>query len=214
MKITKLGHSCFIAEPKEGVRVMTDPGAYSTLAADAKNISAIVITHEHSDHIDIQTLQKILTNNPEAKIFTNTAVGKILDEAGIKYEILEEGQKTDVKGVSIQAFGNVHAEIYPSIGPFQNTGYLIDTLYHPGDAFYYPDADIEILALPVAAPWLKTQEAVDYVKNMNHKPKVVFAIHDAFLKEISEAFYRWPQNLLKDTGIIFKKLELGQEEDL
>jgi L-ascorbate metabolism protein UlaG (beta-lactamase superfamily) len=212
MKITKLGHSCFVAEPKEGVRVMTDPGVFSPLASEAKNISAILITHEHQDHLNIETLKKVLENNPEAFVITNTAVGKLLDEAGIKYTKIEEGQKYDLNGVNIAGFGNVHAEIYDTYGPFQNTGYMIDNLCYPGDSFNYPDADVDILALPVTAPWMKIKDAVDYAKNI--KPRIVFPIHDAYIHDWAEHVWRTPKNLLKEAGIEFNKLEPGKEEEL
>lgn len=191
---------------------MTDPGAYSHLAMEAKNISAVLITHEHQDHMHIETLRKVLTNNPEAVVITNTAVGKFLDEADIKYIKIEEGQKYDLKGVSIVGFGNVHAEIYPTIGPFQNTGYMIDNLCHPGDSLNYPDADVGILALPVVAPWMRLKDAVDYAKNVN--PRIVFPVHDAILHDWVTFIFQTTENLLKEVGIEFKKLELGKEEDL
>lgn len=211
MKVTKLGHSCFVAEPKEGVRVMTDPGAFSTLASEAKNISAIVITHEHQDHAHVETLKKVLENNPDAVVITNTAVGKLLSEAGIKYLKLEQGQTYDLHGVNIAGFGNVHAEIYPGYGPFQNTGYMIDNLCHPGDSLNYPDAGVDILALPVTAPWMKIKDAVDYAKNI--KPRIVFPIHDAHIHDWATFIWRFPETLLKEVGIEFKKLELGKEEN-
>jgi L-ascorbate metabolism protein UlaG (beta-lactamase superfamily) len=214
MKITKIGHSCFIAEPKEGVRVMTDPGAYSPLAMEAKNISVVLITHEHSDHMHIETLKKVLDNNPEAVVITNTAVGKFLDEAGIQYTKVEEGQKYELRGVIISGFGNVHAEIYPTIGPFQNTGYMIDNLCHLGDSFNYPDANIEILALPMNASWMKIKDALDYVKNMNSRPRVIFAVHDAHIQDWAKFIWKKPGELLEEFGAEFKKLELGKEEEL
>jgi len=91
---------------------MTDPGAFSPMAKDVRNISAILVTHEHQDHMHIETLKKVLENNPDAVVITNTAVGKFLDEAGIKYVKIEEGQKYNLNGVNIAGFGNVHAEIY------------------------------------------------------------------------------------------------------
>ena len=131
MKIKKIGHCCFVVEPKEGIRVMTDPGAFSTLQIEEKNISAILITHEHQDHLHIDSLKKVLENNPQAIVITNTAVGKLLDEVGISYTKIEEGQKHDLNGVNIMGFGNLHAEIYGTYGQVQNTGYMIDTLCYP-----------------------------------------------------------------------------------
>ena len=50
MKITKFGHSCLLVE-ENGVRILFDPGSYSTAQNDVKNIDVVLITHEHSDHV-------------------------------------------------------------------------------------------------------------------------------------------------------------------
>lgn len=212
MKIKKLGHSCFVAEPKEGVRVMTDPGAFSNIKGEADNISAILITHEHSDHLHIESLKKVLVGNPNAVVITNTAVGKFLDEAGIKYTKLEAGQKYDLDGVSIVAFGNIHAEIYPpTYGPFQNTGYMVDELCCPGDALEPPNQKVDILAFPVTAPWMRIKDAIDYAKAL--KPRVVFPVHDAHIQDWASFIYAVPESILKEAGIEFRKLEIGKEEE-
>ncbi|MFA5999767.1 MAG: MBL fold metallo-hydrolase [Candidatus Paceibacterota bacterium] len=212
MKVKKIGHCCFVAEPKAGVRVMTDPGAFSTAQVEEKNISAILITHEHQDHLHIDSLKKVLENNPQAIVITNSAVGKLLDEAGIQYTKVEEGQKYDLNGVNIVGFGNLHAEIYGNYGQVQNTGYMIESLCYPGDAFQYPDAHVDIIALPVTGPWMRIKDAVDYAKNL--KPRICFPVHDAYIHEWAAFLWRGPENFLKEAGIEFKKLELGREEEL
>ncbi len=213
MKIKKLGHCCFVAEPKTGVRIMTDPGAFSNLQNDEKNINAILITHEHSDHLHIDSLKKVLENNPDAIVITNTSVGKILTDASIKYVKVEEGEKYEIEGVEIKGFGNLHAEIYNNYGQVQNTGYLIDNLCYPGDSFYnYVDAKIDILALPVCGPWMKSKDAIEYAKNI--RPRVVFPVHDGMLQDFFPVFWKLPEHFLKEENIGFKKLELGKEEDL
>ena len=212
MKVTKYGRCCFVAEPKEGVRIMTDPGSYSTLQSEAKNIDVIIITHEHADHLHIESLQKVLANNPGALIITNTAVGKFLDEASIVHIIVEEGQSFDFKGVQIVGFGNRHADIYEEYGQVQNTGYMIDNLCYPGDSFHYPNEKVDILALPVAGPWMKTSDAIIYAKNIN--PRVAFPVHDAVLAPLAQAYYKVPEHFLSELQIEFKKLELGIEEEL
>lgn len=212
MKVKKIGHCCFVAEPKQGIRIMTDPGAFSTGQIEEKDISAVVITHEHKDHLHIDSLKKVLENNPQVIVITNAAVGKLLSEAGIEYIKIEEGQKYDLNSVPITGFGNVHAEIYDDYGRVQNTGYMIDTLCYPGDAFNYPDAKVDILALPVCGPWMKSKDAILYAKNIN--PRVVFPVHDGMLQDFFPVMWSVPEHFLSELNIEFKKLESGKEEDI
>src|SRR6185312_9669397 len=78
MKIKKIGHCCLVIETK-GVRIMTDPGMFSTAQNEEKNIDIVAITHEHGDHFHIESLKAIIANNPAVTVITNSAVGKLLD---------------------------------------------------------------------------------------------------------------------------------------
>ena len=55
----------------------------------------ILISHQHSDHFNLESLKKILANNPNAIIITNDGVGKELKEAGIQYEVLKDKTSKD-----------------------------------------------------------------------------------------------------------------------
>jgi L-ascorbate metabolism protein UlaG (beta-lactamase superfamily) len=157
-------------------------------------------------------LKKVLENNPEATVITNKSVGLILDKENIKYTKIEEGEKIEIEGVAISGFGNIHAEIYEDFGKVQNTGYMIGNLCYGGDAFNYPDADVDILALPIVGPWMKLREAIEYAKNI--RPRICFPVHDAIVQESAVFFWRTPELILNKDNILFKKLELGKEEDL
>ena len=191
---------------------MTDPGSFTTLQNEEKDIDIILFTHEHSDHFNLDSLKKVLVNNPGVKIITNTSVGKILEENGINYMKVEEGEKYEFDGVTISGFGNVHEEIYDDYGLVQNTGYMINDLCYPGDAFSYPDAKVDILVLPVCGPWMKTRDAVMYAKNIN--PRVAFPVHDGMLVDFFPVFWKLPEHFLSEVNIPFKKLELGKEEEV
>ena len=70
------------------------------------------------------SLKIVLKNNPKAIIVTNRSVGKLLEEQGIPFQILEDGQMEIFSGVKIQGCGEKHAVIYGSFGQVQNTGYF------------------------------------------------------------------------------------------
>ena len=213
MKIKKLGHCCFVAEVN-GKRIMTDPSNfdYGGASTDEQGIDLVLITHEHADHLHIDTLKIILQNNPEAKVITNTSVGKLLAEAGIDFTKVEDGENFDFEGIKISGFGDKHAQIYEDYGMVQNTGYIINDLCYPGDSFSLPNAKVDILALPVLGPWMKMSMAIDYAKEL--KPRVCFPVHYAPLKPFAKFIYTIPENFLTKAGIEFKKLEIGKEENL
>lgn len=211
MKITKYGHCCLLIEEK-GLRILTDPGNYTTAQSEVKKIDAILITHEHIDHLHIPSLKDCLKNNPKARIITNKGVAKMLDAEGIKYELVEDGQNVKIKDVLIEGFGKFHAEMHKTLPLSGNTGYFISNrLFYPGDALYNPKKSVEILALPVAGPWIKISEAIDYALEI--KPKIAFPVHDAGLKSFGSAHFM-PQRILTQKGINFMAMEEGKEANL
>src|SRR3989338_182171 len=195
MKIKKLGHCCLVVEVN-GKRIMTDPGSYTVKEqAQEKNVDFILITHEHGDHLHIESLQEVIKNNPNVKIITNAGVGKLLDEVGIGYEILEDKKLTEVAGVELESHDCKHEEIWEDFGQVQNTGYFINNrLFYPGDAFYNPGKSVEILALPVAGPWSRIRDAMRYVLDI--KPKICFPVHDGMLSPNFGTCHRVPALVL------------------
>lgn len=212
MKIKKIGHCCFVVETLNGNKVMTDPGSFSTLQNNEKNINIVLITHEHQDHLHIDSLKQIILNNQDVLIITNTSVGKILESENIKYIKVEEGNQYVFDDVIIKGFGNVHAEIFDEHGRVQNTGYMINDLCYAGDAFSYPDHQVDILALPVSGPWMKMKDAIEYAKNI--KPRICFPVHDAIVQDFAKFTWDIPLNILQEYNIDFIKLEIGKEKDL
>jgi L-ascorbate metabolism protein UlaG (beta-lactamase superfamily) len=210
MKIKKIGHCCLIIETK-GLRIMTDPGTFTTAQDQEKNIDIIVISHEHADHFHIESVKNVLINNPAAVVVTNTAVGKLLDEHGIAYQVVEHGGSSTVHDILFEGFGEKHGVIYKDMGQVQNTGYFIDnTLFYPGDALTNPEKPIALLALPTAGPFLKLSEVIDYAIAL--KPSQAFPVHDAIMKSPA-TFNGWVGMLLEKEGIAFVPLNEGEEHD-
>jgi len=205
MKIQKLGHCCLLIE-EQSLRIVTDPGMFTVeQCKDLKGIDVVLITHEHTDHIHIDSLKDILNNNPNAKVITISSVAPMLDQAGIAHQLMEHGQNQTIGNVLIEAFGKLHARFHATMPDVANTGFFIaNRFFYPGDAFTDPGKQVEILALPVAGPWMKISEAVDYALEL--KPKIAFPVHDAVYVNPGLG-HRVPGIVLPKNGIDFQVID-------
>ncbi|HEY6683652.1 MAG TPA: MBL fold metallo-hydrolase, partial [Propionibacteriaceae bacterium] len=51
MRITHLGHAAVLAET-DGARILIDPGNFSDAWHSLTDLDAVLVTHQHPDHID------------------------------------------------------------------------------------------------------------------------------------------------------------------
>ncbi|PIR47037.1 MAG: hypothetical protein COV07_01180 [Candidatus Vogelbacteria bacterium CG10_big_fil_rev_8_21_14_0_10_45_14] len=194
-------------------RILFDPGAWSVVPEDTRNLDAIVVAHEHQDHYEIDLLKRLLGASSGAQVITNSGVGKHLDDVGIRWQKIEDGQSTRIKGVEIRGEGSEHALIHKEWNAVHNTGYIIaDSLFHPGDSFNtVPSPKVEFLALPVSAPWGTIGVTIDFARAVGAKK--CFAIHDANLRWPGSA-HVIPKELLAKDDIEFFVPEDGREYEL
>ncbi len=175
MDLTRFGHSCVLVEDGGG-RVLLDPGTFSSGFESLRDLTAVLITHQHADHLDAPRVAALLEANPDAALYLDAGSAEQVD---LPHTVVEAGSRFDV-GTSIQVFGSQHAVIHPDIPMVPNVGYLVGgRFFTPGDAFTVPDADVEVLGVPVAAPWQKLSEAVDYLRAVS--PGRAFPVHDGIL---------------------------------
>lgn len=181
MKVTKIGHCCLLVE-LGGLRIMTDPGRWTAGAhSTEKDIDVILITHEHGDHLHVESLKTVVANNTNAVVLTNADVGDILHAEGIPYTVVDDGDTHTVGDVLFESYDGPHEEIYGDFGIVHNTGYFIGgVLFYPGDAFTEPKKEVPVLALPVAGPWCTIKDAIDYAKRV--RPTCAFPVHDGMLR--------------------------------
>jgi hypothetical protein len=156
-------------------------------------------------------VKAVMANNPNAVIITNTAVAVLLKKEGFDATIVENGAHFIQGDVRFEARGDdKHATIHPTLPDIQNTAYFIgDRLFYPGDAFAEPGRPVDVLALPIAAPWLKVSEPIDYAIKL--KPKVTFPVHEGVLSEAALGFVPMMfERILGQQGITFKNLKAGE----
>lgn len=212
MKITKLGHCCMLIE-ENGVRLLTDPGAFTAdKHAMLTGLHAILYTHEHGDHYHLHSLQMLLKANPGAIVLCNPGVATLLSKEGIPHEVISDGNTYTVKNIDVEGHGTIHAEIHSALPRVQNTGFFIGgRFWYPGDDLTtHPGVTPAIMALPVAGPWMKLSEAIDYALKI--KPEMVFPVHDMILNAALTGFVpQIVQNIIEPRGIRFFAIDLDKE---
>ncbi len=181
MKLTKFSHACLRLE-ESGAVLVIDPGTFSERTA-LDGVDAILITHEHADHLDVDKIGDALAGRPNVRIYTNESVAGKLTDLGDVVTTVAPGDSFEAAGFGVRTFGGWHAVIHPDLPPMPNLGFLVaDSVYHPGDSFDVPaGVPVDTLFVPITAPWLKTAEAIDFVRAV--RPRRAYALHDALANE-------------------------------
>lgn len=180
MRITHLGHACVVVETAT-TKLLIDPGSLSSGFAEVREVTGVLVTHQHADHLDAGRLSALLANNPNAKVYVDAGSATTVRQLGITPVVVAVGERIAIGGTVVDVVGGHHAVVHPDIPTVPNVGYVIDdgAFYHPGDSFVVPRQAIDVLAAPTSGPWLKLGEAIDFVRAVS--PRTAVPIHEGAL---------------------------------
>ena len=185
MPTTHFGHSCVLLDTGSA-RLLLDPGSFSAGFEPVRELDAVLITHQHPDHLDADRLRPLLDANPGARLIVDAGSAERLGD--VPHEVVAPGAIVEIAGARVEVLGGQHAVIHPDIPLIGNNAYLIDgTHLHPGDSFTPPPDPVDVLFLPAGAPWLKVAEAVDYLRAV--APRTAVPIHEAVLSHPGMELY-------------------------
>ena len=214
MIIKKYLHSCLLIE-ESGKRLLIDPGNFSFVEkkitpADIGPVDVIVYTHKHLDHYDPAVLKELMSLH-KAVLVTNKEIAELLVKDGFSSELIHEGETKTFEGFTVNALTAPHGPI-PAEIPHNLAIIVNKTLLHPGDSLEVENLpDVPVLALPIAAPWLRAVDSIAFAKDI--RPKHVIPIHDAIIKDFMlERMYggMFGPKLEKE-GIAFHPLNLHEK---
>jgi L-ascorbate metabolism protein UlaG (beta-lactamase superfamily) len=177
VQVTHFGHACVLLDTG-AARLLVDPGSFASGFEEVTGLDAVLVTHQHADHLDVDRLAPLLRANPDARLVVDSGSSGRLD--GIDHEVVAPGSSLEMAGAHIDVLGGDHAVIHPDVPVVPNNAYLVDgTHLHPGDSFTLAPVPVDVLFLPTAAPWLKASEAVDYLRAT--APRTAVPVHEAVL---------------------------------
>ena len=197
MELTHLGHSCVLVEVADQ-RLLIDPGTFSDFEG-VRDLDAILVTHQHPDHVDPARLPQLLRDNPEAQLWLEPGAARtVLDaqpEIAERADGMSSGTVLRAGPVTITPVGEKHAFIHDYVPRITNLGLVVTadgepSLFHPGDAL---DAEhpvlkgVDIVCVPVNAPWARVADTVDFVRRL--APGRVVPIHDGLVNDTGRGMY-------------------------
>ena len=209
MQVTHFGHSCVLLDTG-AARLLIDPGSFSKDFEGVTGLDAVLVTHQHVDHLDAERLPALLRGNPDARLIVDPGTAGQLGDLpldGRDHETVEPGATVQVGGATVQVLGGQHAVIHPDIPVIPNNAYLVDgTHLHPGDSItVVPPEPLDVLFLPATAPWEKLWETVDYLRQV--APRTAVPIHQAMLA-MTGIYYTQLDNL-GPGSTTFRPLDAG-----
>lgn len=207
LKIIFLGHSSLIFIFK-GAYFYIDPVSEYGHYSDYPKADAILVTHEHFDHLDPKVID-ILSNSSTRIVVSGSTRAKLG-----KGELLEHGAQLQIAGLGITAVPAYNVTVgrtnYHPKGRHDN-GYIISIgelrIYIAGDTEPIPEMGnfgrIDIAFLPMNQPYTMTPEQVAMAVAMI-KPKILYPYH--FGSTDTNALIKLLKND-KETEVRIRKLQ-------
>ncbi|MCW2948152.1 MAG: Zn-dependent hydrolase of the beta-lactamase fold-like protein [Actinoallomurus sp.] len=211
MRLTKLGHACVRVRKDDRILVI-DPGGLTPETDAMAGAEAVLITHEHFDHLEAERLRRALAEDPRLTVYSCRAVAEILGDLGDRIHAVGDGDALTIAGFDVAVVGEKHEIVHPDVPPVDNVGFFIDgEVFHPGDAFTVLSAPT--LLVPGQAPWMKNPEMIQYLRAVT--PRRAYAVHDGLLNDFGLALM---ESQLTGEGkrqeADFRRLKSGESVEL
>ncbi len=209
MKITWLGHACFLLEG--GKRVIVDPFLSGNPMAKAKpdeiDVDLILVTHGHGDHLGDAVEISKRCNAPIVAIYE---LAVYLSKKGCETIGMNIGGTLDYEGVRVSMVNAVHsADVVGNeiLSGGKAVGYIVEdgiSVYHAGDTDVFMDMALigeiykpKVALLPIGGFYtMSPKTALKAIELL--KPEIVIPMHyNTFppIKQNPEEFKRDAEKL-------------------
>lgn len=190
MRFTHHGHSCLLVET-DRARLLIDPGTFSAVD-DIGRLDAVLVTHQHPDHLDVELLGRLLEENEQLALYADPGSAEVLEQQDLSVHVNRPGEQVTVGDITVSPVGDQHAHNHPYVPGVPNVGLVLEAdgvrLFHPGDALDAEPGAVDYLAVPINAPWAAVRDAIEFVRRIA-PTRAIIPIHDALLSDAGRRLY-------------------------
>lgn len=190
INIKWLGNSALLIEDEK--TIIIDP-AFKT-EVDIK-ADIILITHEHDDHVDLDSLSKV--SKDETKVY---APSSVYDKFDIEGETIKAGDEIEEE-IKVLAVDCYNAE--------ESVAYFYKGVYHTADASDYPDPKSEIKLLFTACFNDHFADYLEKVIKLNPEMAIPYHYDPEERQELLQA--KGLSSKFEQIGCQSKVLKIGEE---
>ncbi len=228
MKVTFLGHACFLLQGESTVLIDPFITGNPNASVDPGDINAdlILVTHGHSDHLgDAVTIAK----NTGATIVSVFEVASYCGQFGVQTHAMHIGGSNRFGPVKVKLTPALHGSGLPrEDGTMQYLGnpcgfiFTLDgkTIYHAGDTGLFSDMEligkrhpIDLALLPIGDNFtMGPEDALEAVKLV--KPNVVIPMHYNTWPLIAQDPEEFKQDVESETPARIIILQPGESYEL
>ncbi|HRW17590.1 MAG TPA: MBL fold metallo-hydrolase, partial [Dermatophilaceae bacterium] len=146
----------------------------------------------YADHLDQGRFPALVRANPDAVLHADPQSAALLGEQDLTVAALVAGMEVTIGEVTLSPRGAQHAFNHAGVPTVANVGVRIEapgepSLFHPGDAYDAEPGQVDVLAVPINAPWCAVRDTIDFVRRLG--PGSILPIHDALLAPPGRGLY-------------------------
>lgn len=222
MKVTYLGHACFLVDIN-GSTIIFDPfirpnDLASNIEIDSIEVDYIFVTHGHEDHVaDVEYLSK----KCNAKIVSNFEICTWFEKKGCtNYHPMNIGGNWNFEFGKVKYVNAVHSSTMPDGSPGGNSGgFLLETdeanFYYAGDTSLHYDMQLipmwcklDVVFLPIGDNFTMGIEDAVLAAKMVKTQKVIGMHYDTF--GFIEIDHENAKNQFSNNGLALTLMHIGE----
>lgn len=183
IQISWTGHDGFRIKGTDSqnnpLTVYIDPYQLSSNYQNQNDADVVLITHDHFDHLSVDDLKKIVSNNTSI-ISATECVDKLTGLKVKEINGIRPGENTTIRGLKIGAVPayNTNKKFHPKSD--RKVGFVLvineKRIYHSGDTDLIPEmesVDSDIALVPVSGTYVMNAEEAANAVNKLLRPKIV-----------------------------------------